>query len=61
MAAVRHLLQRLSASSVPLSAKVHVCLGWAVALFVVVLVPLDVVVVRARLRARPASLACAGV
>jgi hypothetical protein len=36
----------LSSSSVPLSVKVDVCLGWAVALFVVALVPLDVVVVR---------------
>jgi hypothetical protein len=38
--------QHLSSSSVPLSVKVDVCLGWAVALFVVALVPLDVVVVR---------------
>jgi hypothetical protein len=45
---------------VPLSVKVDVCLGWAVALFVVALVPLDVVVVRAcaasrALGGRPAS------
>ena len=38
--------QRLSASTVTLATKVVVCLGWGVSLFVLALVPLDVVVVR---------------
>ncbi len=38
--------QRFCAATVTLDTKIVVCLGWAVSLFVLALVPLDVVVVR---------------